>query len=206
MLKYEVGGKVVERAELLRMLMCNCRCLQNNPGKILRLLRSSRFIFVVREGVVNSDLGINNLTVSSDFSYMGRGSEEKLSVKRDEGHVLFGGIKILQYTPDKWLGDPTRSKYKFFLSCSSLLHMRSLLSCQWNSLYSCDCISDCICTAWNILYSTFPYSVRRKGVLALLRVDVCYFDETGTLESDDMVGDPLEKAALKGIDSRHENL
>lgn len=32
---------------------------------------------------------------------MGRGTEEKLSVKRDKGHVLFGGTKILQHTPDK---------------------------------------------------------------------------------------------------------
>lgn len=32
---------------------------------------------------------------------MGRGTEEKLSVKRDKGHALFGGTKILQHTPDK---------------------------------------------------------------------------------------------------------
>jgi len=27
--------------------------------------------------------------------------EEKLSAKRDKCHVLFGGTKILQHTPDK---------------------------------------------------------------------------------------------------------
>lgn len=32
---------------------------------------------------------------------MGRGLEEKLSSKRDKNHVLFGGTKILQHTPDK---------------------------------------------------------------------------------------------------------
>ncbi|KAL4632795.1 hypothetical protein ACB092_04G076500 [Castanea dentata] len=32
---------------------------------------------------------------------MGRGIEEKLSIKRDKSHVLFGGTKILQHTPDK---------------------------------------------------------------------------------------------------------
>jgi cation-transporting ATPase 13A1 len=32
---------------------------------------------------------------------MGRGTEEKLSAKRDKNHVLFGGTKILQHTPDK---------------------------------------------------------------------------------------------------------
>ena len=36
-------------------------------------------------------------------SVVGRGSEEKLSVKRDKSHVLFGGTKILQHTPDKVL-------------------------------------------------------------------------------------------------------
>lgn len=32
---------------------------------------------------------------------MGRGIEEKLSIKRDKSHVLFGGTKILQHAPDK---------------------------------------------------------------------------------------------------------
>lgn len=27
--------------------------------------------------------------------------EEKLSSKRDKNHILFGGTKILQHTPDK---------------------------------------------------------------------------------------------------------
>ncbi|ONM31917.1 putative manganese-transporting ATPase PDR2 [Zea mays] len=31
-------------------------------------------------------------------------------------------------------------------------------------------------------------------------VDICCFDKIGTLTSDDMVGDPLEKAAIKGLD------
>lgn len=34
-------------------------------------------------------------------SIMSRGTEEKLSAKRDKSHVLFGGTKILQHTPDK---------------------------------------------------------------------------------------------------------
>ncbi|KAG8376225.1 hypothetical protein BUALT_Bualt09G0040900 [Buddleja alternifolia] len=32
---------------------------------------------------------------------IGRGTDEKLSTKRDKAHVLFGGTKILQHTPDK---------------------------------------------------------------------------------------------------------
>jgi hypothetical protein len=37
----------------------------------------------------------------SQVSITGRGMEEKLSAKRDKNHVLFGGTKILQHTPDK---------------------------------------------------------------------------------------------------------
>lgn len=32
---------------------------------------------------------------------MGRGTGETLSARRDKAHVLFGGTKILQHTPDK---------------------------------------------------------------------------------------------------------
>lgn len=32
---------------------------------------------------------------------MGRETGEKLSARRDKSHVLFGGTKILQHTPDK---------------------------------------------------------------------------------------------------------
>lgn len=34
-------------------------------------------------------------------SVLGRGTDEKLSARRDKAHVLFGGTKILQHTPDK---------------------------------------------------------------------------------------------------------
>lgn len=41
------------------------------------------------------------LGLIGQVSVAGRGFEEKLSVKRDKSHVLFGGTKILQHTPDK---------------------------------------------------------------------------------------------------------
>jgi len=34
-------------------------------------------------------------------SIAGRSSEDKLSAKRDKNHILFGGTKMLQHTPDK---------------------------------------------------------------------------------------------------------
>lgn len=37
----------------------------------------------------------------SQGSIIGRDSEERLSIRRDKNHVLFGGTKILQHTPDK---------------------------------------------------------------------------------------------------------
>ncbi|KAL6572787.1 putative manganese-transporting ATPase pdr2 [Orobanche minor] len=41
------------------------------------------------------------LTRDCQVSVTGRGIDEKLSAKRDKTHVLFGGTKILQHTPDK---------------------------------------------------------------------------------------------------------
>ena len=37
----------------------------------------------------------------SQVSIIGRGTDEKLSARRDKTHVLYGGTKILQHTPDK---------------------------------------------------------------------------------------------------------
>lgn len=39
--------------------------------------------------------------IMAQVSVTGRGVNEKLSVKQDKAHVLFGGTKILQHTPDK---------------------------------------------------------------------------------------------------------
>jgi hypothetical protein len=53
---------------------------------------------------------------------MGRGIEEMLSIKRDKSHVLFGGTKILQHTPDKVVN----VKFFFFffvVTCSGLVNL-----------------------------------------------------------------------------------
>lgn len=39
--------------------------------------------------------------IVGQVSVAGRGVNEKLSIKQDKAHVLFGGTKILQHTPDK---------------------------------------------------------------------------------------------------------
>jgi hypothetical protein len=57
---------------------------------------------------------------------MGRGNEEMLSIKRDKSHVLFGGTKILQHTPDKvvHVKPPPPPQFFFFLdTCSGLLNL-----------------------------------------------------------------------------------
>jgi len=47
---------------------------------------------------------------------MGRGNEEMLSIKRDKSHVLFGGTKILQHTPDKVVHVKPPAPGNFFFS------------------------------------------------------------------------------------------
>ena len=58
--------------------------------------------FIKKDGKESTTWMINlKVSMFSQVSIMGRGSEEKLSAKRDKSHVLFGGTKILQHTPDK---------------------------------------------------------------------------------------------------------
>lgn len=51
--------------------------------------------------IVNEAILTGESTPQWKVSIMGRGPEECLSSKRDKTHVLFGGTKILQHTPDK---------------------------------------------------------------------------------------------------------
>ncbi|KAI3726103.1 hypothetical protein L1987_65900 [Smallanthus sonchifolius] len=51
--------------------------------------------------IVNEAILTGESTPQWKVSIMGRGPEERLSSKRDKNHVLFGGTKILQHTPDK---------------------------------------------------------------------------------------------------------
>ncbi|KAK7382796.1 hypothetical protein VNO80_01880 [Phaseolus coccineus] len=51
--------------------------------------------------ILNEDILTGESTPQWKISIAGRGMEEKLSAKQDKSHVLFGGTKILQHTPDK---------------------------------------------------------------------------------------------------------
>lgn len=57
------------------------------------------FIFFFSKSFFSSYF--SNSLVLDQVSITGRGIEEKLSAKRDKSHILFGGTKILQHTPDK---------------------------------------------------------------------------------------------------------
>ncbi|KAM1023570.1 hypothetical protein ACFX2A_045427 [Malus domestica] len=58
-------------------------------------------LLLAGNAIVNEAILTGESTPQWKVSIMARGTEEKLSAKRDKGHVLFGGTKILQHTPDK---------------------------------------------------------------------------------------------------------
>ncbi|XP_043724441.1 probable manganese-transporting ATPase PDR2 [Telopea speciosissima] len=279
------------------------------PGEIVSIGRSSGedksvpadMLILAGSAIVNEAILTGESTPQWKVSISGRGTEEKLSVKRDKTHILFGGTKILQHTPDKsfhlktpnggclaivlrtgfetsqgqlmrtilfstervtansWesglfilfllifaiiaagyvlkkgFEDPTRSRYKLFLSCSLII--TSVIPPELPMELSIAVNTSLIALARRGIFCTEPFRIPFAG-----KVDICCFDKTGTLTSDDMefrgvvgledsldlrsdmtnvpvrtleilaachalvfvdnkmVGDPLEKAALKGVD------
>ncbi|XP_058084361.1 probable manganese-transporting ATPase PDR2 [Magnolia sinica] len=282
------------------------------PGDVVSIGRSSGqngeeksvpadMLIIAGSAIVNEAILTGESTPQWKVSITGKGIEEKLSAKRDKSHILFGGTKILQHTPDKsihlktpdggclavvlrtgfetsqgklmrtilfstervtansWesglfilflvvfaviaagyvlkkgLEDPTRSKYKLFLSCSLII--TSVIPPELPMELSIAVNTSLIALARRGIFCTEPFRIPFAG-----KVDICCFDKTGTLTSDDMefrgvgglnnsldlesdmtrvpvrtvevlaschalvfvdnklVGDPLEKAALKGID------
>ncbi|KAK7410956.1 hypothetical protein VNO78_02227 [Psophocarpus tetragonolobus] len=82
------------------------------PGDVVSVGRSSGqngeeksvpadMLLLAGSVIVNEAILTGESTPQWKISIAGRGMEEKLSAKRDKNHVLFGGTKILQHTPDK---------------------------------------------------------------------------------------------------------
>eukprot|EP01018_Ginkgo_biloba_P035540 Gb_23784 [translate_table: standard] len=258
-------------------------------------------LLLAGSAITNEAILTGESTPQWKVSITGRDLGERLSARRDKGHILFGGTKILQHTADKgahlrtpdggclaiilrtgfetsqgklmrtilfstervtansWesglfilflvvfaliaagyvlkkgLEDPTRSKYKLFLSCSLII--TSVIPPELPMELSIAVNTSLIALARRGIFCTEPFRIPFAG-----KVDICCFDKTGTLTTDDMefrgfvgldgsldletdtskvpertlevlaachalvfvdnklVGDPLEKAALKGIE------
>ncbi|XP_047307482.1 probable manganese-transporting ATPase PDR2 [Impatiens glandulifera] len=82
------------------------------PGDVVSIGRSSGLdgedksvpadmLILAGSTIVNEAILTGESTPQWKVSILGRGLEEKLSARRDKSHVLFGGTKILQHTPDK---------------------------------------------------------------------------------------------------------
>ncbi|CAH9120912.1 unnamed protein product [Cuscuta epithymum] len=82
------------------------------PGDVVSIGRSigqigedknvpADMLLLAGSAIVNEAILTGESTPQWKVSIMGRGSGEKLSARRDKAHVLFGGTKILQHTPDK---------------------------------------------------------------------------------------------------------
>lgn len=82
------------------------------PGDVVSIGRSvgqsgedknvpADMLLLAGSAIVNEAILTGESTPQWKVSIMGRGSGERLSARRDKAHVLFGGTKILQHTPDK---------------------------------------------------------------------------------------------------------
>lgn len=82
------------------------------PGDVVSIGRSSGptgedksvpadMLLLAGSAIVNEAILTGESTPQWKVSITGRSTEEALSIKRDKSHVLFGGTKILQHSPDK---------------------------------------------------------------------------------------------------------
>ncbi|KAK4406125.1 putative manganese-transporting ATPase PDR2, partial [Sesamum angolense] len=82
------------------------------PGDVVSIGRSTGLdgedksvpadmLILAGSAIVNEAILTGESTPQWKVSVIGRGADEKLSARRDKAHVLFGGTKILQHTPDK---------------------------------------------------------------------------------------------------------
>ncbi|XP_027098652.1 probable manganese-transporting ATPase PDR2 [Coffea arabica] len=82
------------------------------PGDVVSIGRSTGpagedksapadMLLLAGSAIVNEAILTGESTPQWKVSIIGRGTDEKLSARRDKTHVLYGGTKILQHTPDK---------------------------------------------------------------------------------------------------------
>ncbi|KAH0456227.1 hypothetical protein IEQ34_014134 [Dendrobium chrysotoxum] len=96
------------------------------PGDVISIGRSNQngddksvpadMLLLAGSAIVNEAILTGESTPQWKTSIAGRGTEERLSIRRDKNHILFGGTKILQHTQDK-----VHPTMLFAFCCSALL-------------------------------------------------------------------------------------
>ncbi|KAG8085503.1 hypothetical protein GUJ93_ZPchr0010g7703 [Zizania palustris] len=190
------------------------------PGDVVSIGRSlsgedksvpADMLLLAGSAIVNEAILTGESTPQWKVSVAGCGPEGNLSVKRDKNHILFGGTKILQHTPDKSINlrSPDGGCIAFVLRTGFETSQGKLMR---TILFSTERVDICCFDKTGTLTSD---DMEFQGVVSLKDEEELITDANKlplrtqevlsschalVFVDNKLVGDPLEKAAIKGID------